>query len=154
MPVEVGDIAPEFTLPDQNHQLVSLADFQGSRNVLVVFYPLAFSRVCSGELAAIREDLPRLQNDTVQVLTISVDSFFVHKVWAEQEGFDFPLLSDFWPHGAVAQSYGVFDEQKGTARRGTFLVDADGIVRWKVVTGIGVARSADDYAGAVAALAP
>ncbi|MFG1925595.1 peroxiredoxin [Cryptosporangium sp. NPDC048952] len=153
MPVEVGDIAPGFTLPDQNHQLVSLSDFQGSRSVLVVFYPLAFSRVCSGELAAIRDDLSRFQNDAVQTLTISVDSFFVHNVWASQEGFGFPLLSDFWPHGAVAQSYGVFDEQKGTARRGTFLVDVSGVVRWKVVTGIGVARSADDYATALAALA-
>lgn len=152
MPVEVGDLAPEFTLPDQNHQPVSLSSFRGAKNVLVVFYPLAFSGVCSGELAAIRDDLPRFQNDAVQVLTISVDSFFVHKVWAEQEGFDFPLLSDFWPHGAVAQSYGVFDEQKGSARRGTFLVDTDGVVRWRVITELGVARSANEYATALTAL--
>jgi len=153
MPVEVGDLAPEFTLVDQNNQPVSLSAFRGEKNVLVVFYPLAFSGVCSGELSAIRDDLPRFQNDAVQVLTISIDSFFVHRVWADQEGFDFPLLSDFWPHGAVAQSYGVFDEQKGSARRGTFLVDTEGVVRWKVVTELGVARSAQDYGTALAALA-
>jgi mycoredoxin-dependent peroxiredoxin len=153
MPVEVGDLAPDFTLNDQNNQPVSLSAFKGEKNVLVVFYPLAFSGVCSGELSAIRDDLPRFQNDTVQTLTISVDSFFVHRVWADQEGFDFPLLADFWPHGAVAQSYGVFDEQKGSARRGTFLVDVGGVVRWKVVTELGVARNAADYATALAALA-
>ncbi|MFI5953417.1 peroxiredoxin [Cryptosporangium sp. NPDC051539] len=152
MPVEVGDLAPEFTLPDQNHQQVSLGGFSGRKNVLVVFYPLAFSGVCSGELAAIRDGLERFQNDLVQVVTISVDSFFAHRVWADQEGFTFPLLADFWPHGAVAQSYGVFDEQKGTARRGTFLVDVEGVVRWKVVTELGVARSSADYATAVAAV--
>ncbi|TQS44506.1 peroxiredoxin [Cryptosporangium phraense] len=152
MPVEVGDLAPEFTLMDQNHQPVSLAGFRGQRAVLVVFYPLAFSGVCSGELAAIRDDLSRFQNQSVQVLTISVDSFFVHRVWADAEGFAFPLLSDFWPHGAVAQSYGVFDEHKGTARRGTFLVDVSGVVRWKVVTEVGTARSVTEYATAVAAV--
>lgn len=152
MPVEVGDLAPDFTLPDQNNQPVSLSSFKGEKSVLVVFYPLAFSGVCSGELCALRDDLPRFQSDSVQVLTISVDSFFVHRVWADQEKFDFPLLSDFWPHGAVAQTYGVFDEQKGSARRGTFLVDPEGVVRWKVVTGLGVARSTTDYASALAAL--
>ena len=152
MPVEIGDVAPDFTLPDQNNQPVSLSDLKGTKNVLVVFYPLAFSGVCSGELAALRDDLPRFQNDAVQTLTISVDSFFVHRVWADQQGFDFPLLADFWPHGAVAQSYGVFDERKGSARRGTFLVDMAGIVRWRVVTELGVARSPNDYADALAAL--
>ena len=152
MAVEVGDPAPDFTLPDQNNQAVSLAQFKGEKNVLVVFYPLAFSGVCSGELRAIRDDLPRFQNEAVQTLTISVDSFFAHRVWADQQGFGFPLLADFWPHGAVAQSYGVFDERKGTARRGTFLVDPEGVVRWKVVTELGVARSADEYVDALAAL--
>lgn len=152
MAVEVGDPAPDFTLPDQNNQAVSLAQFKGEKNVLVVFYPLAFSGVCSGELRAIRDDLPRFQNEAVQTLTISVDSFFAHRVWADQEGFDFPLLADFWPHGAVAQSYGVFDQRKGSARRGTFLIDLDGVVRWKVVTELGVARSASEYVNALAVL--
>jgi alkyl hydroperoxide reductase subunit AhpC len=108
--------------------------------------------VCSGELGALRDELPRFQNDAVQTLTISVDSFFVHRVWADQEGFDFPLLADFWPHGEVARRYGVFDEQKGSARRATFLVDTEGVVRWKVVNELGVARSLRDYADALAAL--
>lgn len=153
MAVEVGDLAPGFTLADQNNQPVSLAQFKGEKNVLVVFYPLAFSGVCTGELYALRDDLPRFQNDAVQTLTISVDSFVAHKVWAQREGFDFPLLADFWPHGAVAQSYGVFDEHKGSARRGTFLVDTEGVVRWKVVTELGVPRSPAEYANALSVLA-
>jgi peroxiredoxin len=152
MPVEVGDLAPHFTLRDQNNQPVSLSQFKGEKNVLLVFYPLAFSGVCSGELSALRDELPKFQNDVVQTLTVSVDSFFVHRVWADQEGFEFPLLADFWPHGAVAGSYGVLDEQKGSARRGTFLIDTDGVVRWKVVTELGVARSPHDYLDALAAL--
>ncbi len=152
MSVEIGDLAPDFTLKDQNNQEISLAQFKGEKNVLLVFYPLAFSGVCSGELCSLRDDLPRFSNDDVQLLTVSVDSVFAHKVWAQQEAFDFPLLSDFWPHGGVAQSYGVFDENKGIALRGTFLIDTEGVVRYKVVNGIPDARNPIEYADAVAKL--
>jgi mycoredoxin-dependent peroxiredoxin len=152
MSVEIGDLAPDFTLKDQNNQEISLAQFKGEKNVLLVFYPLAFSGICSGELCSLRDDLPRFSNDEVQLLTVSVDSVFSHKVWAQQEGFDFPLLSDFWPHGGVAQSYGVFDENKGIALRGTFLIDTEGVVRYKVVNGIPDARNQTEYADAVAKL--
>lgn len=128
MSIEVGQTAPAFTLKDQNNQEVSLADFHGKKNVLLVFYPLAFTGVCEGELCGVRDNLSSYQSDDVQVLTVSVDSAFVHKVWAEREGFDFPLLSDFWPHGAVAQAYGVFDDTKGIANRGTFIIDKTGTV--------------------------
>jgi peroxiredoxin len=154
MAVEVGDVAPEFTLPDQNKQQVSLSQFKGEKSVLLVFYPLAFSGICSGELCALRDDLPRFSDQNVQLVTVSVDSVFSHKVWAQQEGFDFPLLADFWPHGEVAQAYGVFDENKGVALRGTFLIDTEGVVRYKVVNGVPDARNQDEYVNAVEALTP
>jgi len=152
MSVEVGDLAPDFTLRDQNNQEISLSRFRGEKSVLLVFYPLAFTKVCSGELRALRDDLPSFASDAVQLLTVSVDSVFSHKVWAQQEEFDFPLLADFWPHGSVAQTYGVLDQLKGVALRGTFLIDTEGVVRYKVVNDIPDARDQDGYAKAVAEL--
>lgn len=86
----------------------------------------------------------------VQVLAVSVDSMFSQRAWADQEGFTFPLLSDFWPHGEVARAYGVLDEDRGLALRGTFIIDGEGIVRWKVVNPIGSARDLDEYRKALA----
>lgn len=150
--VEVGERAPDFTLKDQNNQEVSLTDFAGRKNVVVIFYPVAFTRTCHGELTAIRDDLPSFENDDVQVLAISVDSVYAHRVWAEQEGFTFALLADFWPHGAVAQAYGCFDELSGRATRGSYVIDKAGIVRWKVVNPIPDARDPGDYLKALADL--
>jgi len=130
MPLAVGDTAPDFTLKDQNNQDVRLADFAGRKAVLLVFYPLAFSGTCQGELTEIRDDLPAYASDKVQVLTVSVDSTYSHKVWSLQQGFEFPLLADFWPHGGVALAYGVFDDVKGRANRGTFLIDKTGVIRY------------------------
>jgi len=152
MSVEVGELAPAFALKDQNNQDISLTSFRGKKSVLLVFYPLAFTRVCAGELGALQDELPSFSNDQVQLLTVSVDSVFAHKVWAEQEGFDFPLLADFWPHGGVAQAYGVFDDRKGLALRGTFLIDIEGVVRYKVVNDIPNARNLHEYTKAVAEL--
>jgi peroxiredoxin len=143
--VEVGQPAPEFALKDQNNQVVSLADFRGVKNVVLVFYPYAFTRVCEGELCAIRDDLPSFENDDVQVLTVSVDTPYAHKVWAEREGFTFPLLADFWPHGEVARAYGCFDEVRGCSTRGTYVIDRDGIVRWQVVNAIPDGRDQSEY---------
>ncbi|GAB3211966.1 peroxiredoxin [Marinactinospora thermotolerans] len=152
MSIEVGHRAPDFELADQHGQPVRLADFQGRKNVLLVFYPLAFSGVCGGELRGIRDNIDAFQNDEVQLLTVSVDSMFSHRVWAEQEDLDYPLLSDFWPHGAVATAYGVFDEDKGVAVRATFLIDKEGVVRWKVVNPISEARDPEQYRKALAEL--
>ncbi|OLB65431.1 MAG: peroxiredoxin [Actinobacteria bacterium 13_2_20CM_2_72_6] len=130
MPIEVGASAPDFVLKDQNNQEVRLSDFRGRRNVLLVFYPLAFTGTCQGELCQVRDNLADFVNDDVQLLTVSVDSAYAHKVWADREGYEFPLLADFWPHGAVAQAYGVFNVDRGFADRGTFLIDREGIVRF------------------------
>jgi len=150
--VAVGDEAPDFTLRDQNNEEVTLSSFRGSQAVLVIFYPAAFTGICTGELCAVRDDLGVFQNDDVQVLTISVDSVYSHKIFAEREGFEFPLLADFWPHGGVAQLYGVFNEASGIANRGTFLVDKDGIVRFAELNQPGEGRDPEAWRAAIASL--
>jgi peroxiredoxin len=153
MAVEIGDEAPDFELPDQHGTPVKLSSFRGAKNVVLVFYPLAFSPVCSGELCALREDFPEVNADDVELLTVSVDSKFTHRAWADAENFQFSLLADFWPHGAVAKQYGVFDEASGLATRGTFIIDKQGKVRWSVVNPIPRARDIADYQKALASLA-
>src|SRR5919108_2392653 len=144
MAVEVGDSAPDFELKDQHGAPVKLSDFRGNKNVVLVFYPLAFSGVCTGELCTIRDELPTLGGDDVQVLAVSVDSMFALRAWSDQEKYSFPLLSDFWPHGDVAERYGVFDAGRGVALRGTFIIDTQGVVRWKVINAIPDARDIDE----------
>lgn len=150
MSLEVGDQAPDFTLMDQNNQEWTLSDFQGDRTVLVVFYPLAFSGICTGELDQLRDDLAEFAD--VQVLAVSVDSVDTLNAWSDQQGYDFPLLSDFWPHGKVAQDYGVFNDQTGFANRGTFLVDIDGVIRFAEMNQAGEARDQTVWKQALAAL--
>ncbi len=150
--IGVGDKAPDFTLRDQNNERVSLSEFGGSRAVLLVFYPAAFTATCTGELSEVRDQLDAFQNDEVQTVSISVDSVYANKIFSEREGFKFPLLSDFWPHGAVAESYGVFNSERGIANRGTFLVDRDGIVRFAEMNGPGQGRDAQVWLDAIAAL--
>jgi peroxiredoxin len=152
MAVEIGDEAPDFELPDQHGTPVKLSSFHGTKNVVLVFYPLAFSPVCSGELCAMREDFPEVSRDDVELITVSVDSFFSHKVWAEQENFQFSLLSDFWPHGAVSKDYGVFNDEKGCAVRGTYVIDKEGVVRWSIVNGLPDARDEQEYLKVLGAL--
>lgn len=148
--VDVGSKAPEFTLSDYNKEKVSLSSLLGSKPVLLVFYPFAFSGICTGELCQVRDDFSSFEG--VQVVGVSVDTPFSLKVWAEQEGYQFPLLSDFWPHGAVAQSYGVFNEKAGMANRGTFLIDRDGVVRFAEVNQPGEARDQEAWKKAIASL--
>jgi peroxiredoxin (alkyl hydroperoxide reductase subunit C) len=153
MAPQVGTDAPDFTVKDQNMQDVTLSSFRGERSVLLVFYPFAYSGICTGELCAVRDDLADFQNDDVQILAISVDHPFALKAWSEAQGFDFPLLSDFWPHGEIAKAYGVFNDARGMAVRGTFLVDEGGIVRFAEVNAPGEARDQSGWRKAVAALA-
>jgi peroxiredoxin (alkyl hydroperoxide reductase subunit C) len=152
MPLPVGATAPEFSLKDQNNQPVRLSQFRGRKAVLLVFYPFTFTGTCQGELAEIRDNLPAYQNDQVQVLAVSVDSVYAHKVWATQERFDFPLLADFWPHGEVAQAYNVFHDGGGMANRGTFLIDRDGTIRFAEMLGPGDPRDQKAWLAALADL--
>ena len=152
MTLSLGTAAPDFELSDQNGNKVSLSSFKGKKNVVLLFIPFAFTGTCTGELCAMRDDLAAFQNDNVELLALSCDSMFTQRIWAEKEGYNFPVLADFWPHGAVAQAYGIFDEARGCALRGTFVIDKEGIIRWSVVNGLGDARSNDDYKAALAAL--
>lgn len=152
MAPEVGTEAPDFTLKNQNNEEVTLSSFRGEKSVLVVFYPFAFSGICTGELCAVRDDLASFQNDDVQVLAVSVDHAFTLKAWADAQGYEFPLLADFWPHGKVAQEYGVFNDAAGFSLRGTFLVDKTGVVRFAEVNGPGEARDQDAWKKALAAV--
>lgn len=152
MTVEVGTPAPDFTLPDQHRQPTTLSSFRGERPVVLVFFPLAFTGVCTGELCAIRDRLPVLDGSGAQVIGISCDSGPSLRVFADQEGIEYPLLSDHWPHGEVARRYGVFDERLGLALRGSFVIDREGLVRWATLNQIPDARDVADYERALAGL--
>lgn len=149
--LQVGQVAPDFELRDTHGTPVRLASLRGSP-VLLVFYPFAFSRICSGELSELRDNLGVLEAANVQLFAISCDPIFSLKTWSEQEDFGFDLLSDFWPHGQVAHDYGVFDARQGMALRGSFLLDADGLIRWTLVNGQGQRRDFTDYQAAVSQL--
>jgi len=153
MAVEVGQQAPDFTLNDYNKQPVSLSSFQGDKNVLLVFYPFAFSGICQGELCQVRDEIADYDGANVQVIGVSVDTPFSLKAWADQQGYSFPLLSDFWPHGKVAEAYGVFNQAAGLANRGTFLIDTEGTVRFAEINQPGEARDQNAWKKAIADLA-
>lgn len=148
MSVTVGKPAPDFTLVNQAGEEITLSHLQG-RKVVLVFYPFAFSSICTSEWCDLRDRTGDLGDDTV-VLGISVDTKHALRVFREQEGLSFDLLSDFWPHGAVAQAYGVFLPERGMATRATFVLDREGIVRWAVLNHPGEARDPGDYAAALA----
>ena len=150
--VDVGDEAPDFELPDQDRSPVRLSSYRGSKNVVLVFYPLSFTGTCQGEMCAIRDSIAEFSGDDVQTLAVSVDSTAVHKRWADEQGYTFPLLADFWPHGEVARTYGVLQEEAGLALRGTFIIDKQGVVAYKVVNEIPDARDLDAYREVLARL--
>jgi len=152
MSLTLGKPAPDFSLVNQFGETVSLSSFKGKKNVVVLFYPFAFSGICTGELCALRDDLSAFHNDDAELVAISCDPMYSLKAYGEAEGYSFQLLADFWPHGDVAKSYGVFLEEKGFATRGTFIIDKEGILRWQVVNGPGEARDVADYKEALAAL--
>ncbi|AYN41554.1 peroxiredoxin [Streptomyces dangxiongensis] len=152
MAIQVGDKAPDFELKDNHGRTVRLSEFHGEKNVVLLFYPFAFTGVCTGELCELRDNLPRFSDRDTTLLAVSNDSIHTLRVFAEQEGFEYPLLSDFWPHGEVSRAYGVLDEDKGCAVRGTFIIDKEGIVRWTVVNGLPDARDLGEYVKALDAL--
>jgi peroxiredoxin (alkyl hydroperoxide reductase subunit C) len=150
MSVTLGDRAPDFELLDQDANEVTRASLEG-RKTLIVFIPFPFTGLCEAELCAIRDNLARLNSLDANVVAISCDTRFVHKKWAEEQGFGFPVLSDFWPHGATAQAYGAFNEEKGSANRISYVLDQTGIVREIIDSGsLGVARELEAYMEALA----
>jgi peroxiredoxin len=130
MAISVGAAAPDFTLKDQNQKEVKLSEFQGKKNVVLMFYPLDWSPVCTNEHACVVNDMKRFDQLDAQVLGISVDSVWSHKAYAEKMGIQYPLLADFQPRGAASDKFGVFLADKGITGRAIAIVDRGGKVAW------------------------
>ena len=154
MTLENDTQAPDFELPNQFGEHIRLSDFRHKKPVALVFFPLAFSSTCTSELCDLRDNLALFSDKSIELLGVSVDSKATQRAFAEAEGYDFNLLADFWPHGAVAKEYGVFLPEKGFANRASFLIDLNGIIRASFVTAPGEARSIAGYRDALAELAP
>jgi peroxiredoxin len=152
MSAVVGALAPDFELKNSEGTAVKLSDYRGKK-VVLIFFPFAFTGICTAELCAVRDNADDFIDGDTVVLSISCDSHFTLKNFAEQEKYTHELLSDFWPHGAVSREYGVFLEERGMATRGTFVIDREGIIRWSVINEPGAARSTSDYREALAAIA-
>jgi peroxiredoxin len=143
--LSLGGPAPDFTLRDQFGQDVRLSSYRGSKAVVIFFYPYAFSGVCTGEMAGIRDRLDEFLTFDTEVLAISCDPVYALRAFADQDGLNFPLLSDFWPHGEVSRSFDVFDEKKGCSRRSSYVIDKDGMVRWAVHNAMPEGRDLDEH---------
>jgi peroxiredoxin len=131
--IETGSEAPDFDLEVDSSSRARLADFRGRRNVLLVFHPFAFTPLCEEEARDLQENLPAFESAGTEVILVSCDSAASRQAWKKELGLTYTLASDFWPHGAAARAYGVFDDQRGAAVRGTFLIDKDGVVVWSLV---------------------
>ena len=152
MVIQVGATAPDFTLSDHHGEEHTLSELVNEGPVALVFFPLAFSGICTGELCELRDNLAVFNDAKVRLFGVSVDSVFSLKAWAEQEGYEFSILSDFWPHGAVAREYGAFVEERGIATRATVIIGEDRRVLASFETSPGEARDFSAYREAVAAL--
>ena len=150
--LQIGGPAPDFTLRDQFGQDVTLSSFRGTKAVAILFYPYAFSGVCTGEMAAIRSRLDEFLTFDTEVLGISCDPVYALRAFADADGLNFPLLSDFWPHGAVATAYDVLDEANGCARRSSYVIDKEGLVRWSVHNAMPEGRDLDEHVRQLRAL--
>ena len=150
MTIEPGQQAPDFTLGDEQGQEVTLSSFRGQKSVTLVFIPFAFTGVCQGELCELRDNLGAFETADNQVLAITCDRAPSLKAWKAEQGFNFPMLSDGWPHGAVAQLYDCFNSERGCAFRRTVVVDKDGVITDVFQSGgLGEARSLDSYTEAL-----
>ncbi len=152
MALEIGRPAPDFTLRSQHGESISLAGFAGEQHVALVFYPFAFSGVCTVELREIRDSIADFADEGATILAVSCDPMYALRVFADREGIGFALLSDFWPHGAVSTAYGVFNEERGCSGRATFIIDREGLLRWYVENELPQARNIDDYRKVLASL--
>jgi len=152
MTLAIGDPAPDFTLKDQHGQDITLSTYAGNKAVLIVFYPFAFSGVCTGELTGIRDHLGDFETDHSTVMAVSCDPMYTQRAVADRDGIFFPLLSDFWPHGVTTKAYGVFDENSGSPKRSSFAIDNGGRVGWVLHNATGEARDLAEHAAGLASL--
>lgn len=149
MAIATGSPAPDFTLKDQSQKEVRLSDFRG-KNVVIVFYPLDWSPVCTNEHACFVNDMKRFEELNAQVLGVSVDSAWSHKAYAEKMGIPYPLLADFQPRGAMAAQYGAYLAEKGITNRSIFIVDKQGKIAWMKNYDIPVVPDLKEVADALA----
>ena len=149
--LQIGGPAPDFTLRDQFGQDVTLSSYRGKKAVVLFFYPYAFSGVCTGEMAGIRDRLAEFMTFETEALAISCDPMFALRAFADSDGLNFPLLSDFWPHGEVTRAYDVFDEVHGAPRRSSYVIDKQGVVRWSVHNAVAEGRDLDEHLRELAA---
>ncbi len=152
MAAAIGSPAPGFELRNIDGEMVGLNDLKG-RKSLIVFIPFPFTGTCEGELCMIRDRMAELNEIDANVVAITTDTIFSNRVWSEQNGFDFPVLSDFWPHGAITDAYGTFDPAVGAANRSSYVLDADGVIQAVIATeSRSIARDVDEYLAALAAI--
>ncbi|MFZ4841718.1 peroxiredoxin [Mycetocola saprophilus] len=149
---KIGSPAPDFDLRNQFGEEIRLSAFRDTRPVVLVFVPLAFSGVCTGELDALRDNLADFATLNAELLVVTVDSKWALRTWADGAGYTFSLLSDFWPHGEIASAYGVFDQSRGVAERATFVIGTDGVIRDAFITGPGEPRAIERYREALTTL--
>jgi len=152
MAIETGREAPDVTVRNEEGEPLRLADFRGDRAVLLVFHPFSFTDICESEMSELADDLPRYRGADVELISLSCDAPFVRAAWKRELGHPFTYASDFWPHGDAARAFGIFDETLGCARRATFLIDRDGMVRHAVDNPIAERREQQSYHDAVARL--
>lgn len=150
--IPIGSLAPDFTLSDQHGEELTLSEIVEEGPVTLVFFPLAFSGICTSELCQLRDNFSLFNANGVRLLAISVDSVWTLRAWATREQYNFSLLSDFWPHGKVAQDYGVFNDTRGIAGRLTVVVDRDQRVVASFRAATGEARDLNDYRAAISAV--
>jgi peroxiredoxin len=151
--LSIGGPAPDFTLRDQFGQDVTLSSYRGTKAVAIFFYPFAFSGVCTGEMAGIRDRLDEFMTFDTEVLAISCDPVYSLRAFADHDGLNFPLLSDFWPHGDVCRQFEVFDERLGCPQRSSYVIDKAGLVRWAVHNAMPEGRDLDEHLTQLMALA-
>jgi len=151
-PLQVGDVAPDFMLPDSDRTQIWHSEYVAGRLAVVAFFPWAFTSVCTAELCGVRDRLSELSNSAAATVAISCDATASLRELSRQQGFAYPLLSDHWPHGEVASAFGVFEPAIGASLRGTFILDGDRVVRWQVVNDVPDAREIDDYVEVLATL--
>ena len=147
--LEIGSVAPDFSLTDQHGVPFTLAQLRGEKSILLVFYPFAFSGVCTGELTGFRDNLGDFETDTTTIAAISCDPVYSIRVMADRDALFFPLLSDFWPHGEVSSAYKVFDETKGSPMRSSYVVDRNGLITFGLHNAPGEARDLEVQAAAL-----
>jgi peroxiredoxin (alkyl hydroperoxide reductase subunit C) len=153
VPAEIGQPAPDFTRSSTIGEPITLSQFRGVKPVVLVFIPFAFTGVCQGELCALHDDFSAFTSGGAQVLVVTTDPGPSQKMWSDQQGWTFPLLSDFWPHGEIAKTYGAFNEDRGCANRVTVVIDEQGTIVDRFDTeNLGTARPMERYEEAMAKL--